>query len=75
MLEMLTVVKMLKMVEMVNMIIAIKRVDRDLDGRVIGSVSAAIIAIQNGANIVRVHDVLETKDALSILESVNEFRE
>jgi len=49
--------------------------DRDLDGRVIGSVSAAIIAIQNGANIVRVHDVLETKDALSILESVNEFRE
>lgn len=45
--------------------------DRDVKGRVIGSVTGAIIAVQNGANIVRVHDVLETKDALSILQATN----
>ncbi|RUM81884.1 MAG: dihydropteroate synthase, partial [Candidatus Thioglobus sp.] len=31
----------------------------------------AIIAVQNGADIVRVHDVLETKDALTILGGVS----
>ncbi len=41
--------------------------DRSVDGRVIGSVTGAIIAVQNGADIVRVHDVLETRDALTIL--------
>jgi dihydropteroate synthase len=45
--------------------------DRDVKGRVVGSVTGAIIAVQNGANIVRVHDVLETKDALLILEATN----
>ncbi len=45
--------------------------DRDVKGRVVGSVTGAIIAVQNGANIVRVHDVLETKDALSILQATN----
>ncbi|HIG88870.1 MAG TPA: dihydropteroate synthase, partial [Candidatus Thioglobus sp.] len=39
-----------------------------------GSVTAAIIAIENGANIVRVHDVLETKDALMVWQSVNQFK-
>lgn len=43
---------------------------REVDNRVIGSVTAAIIAVQNGANIVRVHDVLPTKDALTILQKV-----
>jgi len=43
----------------------------DAKTRVIGSVTGAIIAVQNGANIVRVHDVLETKDALKILQVVN----
>jgi len=45
--------------------------DRNVDGRVVGSVAGAIIATQNGANIVRVHDVLETKDALTILRRVS----
>ncbi len=45
--------------------------DRNVDGRVVGSVAGAIIATQNGANIVRVHDVLETKDALTILGGVS----
>ncbi|SFV80828.1 Dihydropteroate synthase [hydrothermal vent metagenome] len=44
--------------------------NRNVEGRVVGSVTAAIIAVQNGADIVRVHDVLETKDALVILQSV-----
>ncbi len=41
--------------------------DREVDGRVVGSAAAALIAGQNGADIVRVHDVLETNDALTIL--------
>ncbi|BAF61273.1 dihydropteroate synthase [Candidatus Vesicomyidisocius calyptogenae] len=44
--------------------------NRNIDGRMIGSVTTAIIAFQNGANIVRVHDVLDTKDAFKILQSV-----
>ena len=47
-----------------------------LTGQVVGrrmpaSVAAAIIAIQRGAGIVRVHDVRETVDALKILTAVN----
>jgi dihydropteroate synthase len=45
--------------------------NRNVDGREIGSVAGAIIAVQNGANIVRVHDVLATKDALLILQATN----
>ncbi len=45
--------------------------DRNVGGRIIGSVTAAIIAVQNGADIVRVHDVLETRDALTILGGVS----
>jgi dihydropteroate synthase len=45
--------------------------DRNVGGRVVGSVTAAIIAVQNGADIVRVHDVLETRDALTILGGVS----
>ncbi len=45
--------------------------DRDVNERVTGSVVGAIIAVQNGADIVRVHDVRETKDALMVLGSVN----
>jgi len=44
--------------------------NRNTDGRTIGSVTAAIIAFQNGANIVRVHDILETKDAFKVLQGV-----
>ncbi len=44
--------------------------NRDVDTRVTGSVAGAIMAVQKGADIVRVHDVRETKDGLMILESV-----
>ncbi|MDC9726925.1 MAG: dihydropteroate synthase [Candidatus Thioglobus sp.] len=43
--------------------------NREVKGRVVGSVTGAIIAVQNGANIVRVHDVLETKDALLVMQA------
>lgn len=45
--------------------------NREVKGRMIGSVTSAIIAVQNGADIVRVHDVLATKDALLTLQAVN----
>ena len=43
---------------------------RDLDQRVHGSVAAALIAAQNGASIVRVHDVGATVDALKVWNAV-----
>jgi dihydropteroate synthase len=39
--------------------------------RLPASVAAALIAVQRGANIVRVHDVRATVDALKILRAVN----
>ncbi len=38
--------------------------------RVFGSVAAAIIAVQRGASIVRVHDVAATLDAIKVCEAV-----
>jgi dihydropteroate synthase len=43
---------------------------RALDGRVVGSAAAALLAAQQGAKIIRVHDVAETKDALAVLAAV-----
>ena len=43
---------------------------RDVNDRVYGSVAAALIAAQNGAKIIRVHDVAATVDALKIWNSV-----
>lgn len=45
---------------------------RDAGDRVAASVAAALIAVQRGAAIVRVHDVRETVDALKIWNSINE---
>ena len=45
---------------------------RDVDERVPASVAAAVIAVTNGAAIVRVHDVRETVDALRIAAAVME---
>jgi dihydropteroate synthase len=39
---------------------------RDVGERVAGSVAAALLAVQNGASLVRVHDVRETVDALKV---------
>lgn len=44
---------------------------RDVSDRVVASVTAAMLAVQRGASIVRVHDVRETVDALKILNAVN----
>ena len=38
--------------------------------RVVGSAAAALIAVQKGAAIVRVHDVAATRDALAVWEGV-----
>ncbi|MGM9427125.1 dihydropteroate synthase [Hydrogenophaga sp. MI9] len=40
--------------------------------RVSASVAAALLAVERGALVVRVHDVRETVDALSVLRSVSE---
>lgn len=47
---------------------------REVGGRVAGSVAAALLAAQNGAGIIRVHDVAETKDALAVLAAVQGAR-
>jgi len=44
--------------------------ERDVEQRLAGSISAAIIAAQQGAHIIRVHDVQATVDALKVLKAV-----
>lgn len=46
--------------------------DKSVDQRVIGSVAGALLAVQNGAKILRVHDVAETSDALKIWRAMME---
>ena len=43
---------------------------REMPDRVLGSVTAAVLAVLQGASIVRVHDVAETQDALNIVKSL-----
>ena len=43
---------------------------RGVDARVHGSVAAALIAAQNGAKLLRVHDVTATVDALKVWNAV-----
>jgi len=45
---------------------------QDVDHRVAASVAAALIAVQRGAAIVRVHDVRATVDALKIWQAINQ---
>jgi dihydropteroate synthase len=47
-----------------------KALNVDLDGRLEGSVAAACYAVLNGADIIRVHDVAETKQALTVIEKI-----
>ena len=47
----------------------------DVNERMPGSVAAAVLAAERGANIVRVHDVAETAQALSILEALRNVSE
>lgn len=46
--------------------------DKPVDQRVIGSVAGALLSVQNGAKILRVHDVAETADALKIWRAMVE---
>ena len=43
---------------------------RRVDERVPGSIAAAVVAVMKGADIVRVHDVRETVDALAVAQAV-----
>jgi len=45
---------------------------RPVEERLFGSLAAALIAVQNGARIVRVHDVAATVDVLKIASAVAE---
>jgi dihydropteroate synthase len=47
---------------------------RDVDERLSGSISAAVIAIMNGAQVVRAHDVRQTVDALRVASAVLEAK-
>ncbi|WP_191321694.1 dihydropteroate synthase [Colwellia sp. C1TZA3] len=46
--------------------------NRKVEQRLAGSLSAAILAVQQGADIIRVHDVQATVDALKVLKAVTE---
>lgn len=43
---------------------------RDVNARMSASITAALLAVQKGATIVRVHDVAATRDALSVWQAV-----
>lgn len=45
---------------------------REVDERLAASIAAALLAVQRGASIVRVHDVRETVDVLKIWSAVEE---
>jgi dihydropteroate synthase len=45
---------------------------RPVDERMHASVAAALLAVQRGAGIVRVHDVAATRDALAVLRAVDD---
>jgi|TARA_B110000503_G_scaffold112427_1_gene168593 dihydropteroate synthase len=46
--------------------------DKPLDERLFGSIALAMLAVQRGANIIRVHDVAATADVLRVLNAVKE---
>jgi dihydropteroate synthase len=47
---------------------------RGVDGRMLASIAAALIAAQKGARILRVHDVAETRDALAVFDAVGAMK-
>ena len=48
--------------------------NREVDQRLAGSLTAGIVAIQQGAEIIRVHDVQETVDAVKTLKAVAQYK-
>lgn len=49
--------------------------NRDINNRLAGSLAGALIALQQGSQIIRVHDVAETVDIIRVLQEVNSFNE
>ena len=47
-----------------------KILNEEVEDRLIGSLAVAAIAIKNGASILRVHDVKETKKVIKILDTI-----
>jgi len=47
--------------------------NRNVNERLAGSLAGALIAIQQGSQIIRVHDVAETVDIIKVLQAVNAF--
>jgi dihydropteroate synthase len=45
---------------------------RDVDDRLAGSLAAALLALEGGASILRVHDVAETRDVVQVWHAVRE---
>jgi dihydropteroate synthase len=43
---------------------------RRVDERIYAGVAAALIAVENGAGIIRAHDVAATRDALAVWQAV-----
>ncbi|GAA5186220.1 dihydropteroate synthase [Ferrimonas gelatinilytica] len=48
--------------------------ERSIDQRMVGSVTGALLAIQQGAEIVRVHDVAQTRDAVRVWQATQAQR-
>jgi len=48
--------------------------NREVNERLSGSLTTAVLAVQNGASIIRVHDVKETMDALKILQITHQLQ-
>jgi len=48
-----------------------KILNAQIQERIFGTVSSCVLAANNGARIVRVHDVLQVKQALKILDAIN----
>ena len=46
--------------------------DKPVDQRLYGSISTAVIAAMLGADIIRVHDVAPTIDAIAVVNALND---
>ena len=49
-------------------------IDKPVSQRLFGSIAAGVIATMQGADIVRVHDVAETVDAIKMVRAVNQIQ-
>jgi dihydropteroate synthase len=45
--------------------------NKSVDQRLFGSLSGAVVAAYQGAKIIRAHDVVETKDAMRVVDAMN----